>query len=256
MSNEKLVKRLTWGIISFQIFLTAILFIIQILRIYYGRKNEIPIFTRELAGKAILDILIVIILLILFVIVGGVLSYKYNLEDKKLPKKENLAKLKTIMHNIPEENKNTDDYKELIKLGNKRYYAYFVATLISLVCIVIAFLYMFNTKHFISTGNALEQCNKLFIYVTPLIIISFFAFIIAKIYEDYNAKASCDLAKKIIDSKNCNVAPKKNEKAINIIKYSILVAAVIMVIVGGVIGGANDVFLKAAKICSECIGLG
>ena len=52
------------------------------------------------------------------------------------------------------------------------------------------------------------------------------------------------------------IRPKKNEKAINIIKYSILVAAVIMVIVGGVIGGANDVFLKAAKICSECIGLG
>lgn len=256
MSNEKLVKRLTWGIITFQIFLTAILFIIQILRIYYGHKNEIPIFTRELTGKAILDILIVIILLILFVIAGGVLSYKYNLEDKNLPKKENLAKLKVLMHNIPEGNKNTDDYKALIKMENKRYYAYFVATLISLVCIVIAFLYMFNTKHFISTGNALEQCNKLFIYVAPLIIISFCAFIIAKIYEDYNAKASCDLAKKIIDPKNCSVAPKKNEKAINIIKYSILVVAVIMVIVGGVIGGANDVFLKAAKICSECIGLG
>ena len=39
--------------------------------------------------------------------------------------------------------------------------------------------------------------------------------------------------------------------------WAVLVAAAILLIVFGVLnGGARDVFAKAVKICSECIGLG
>lgn len=39
--------------------------------------------------------------------------------------------------------------------------------------------------------------------------------------------------------------------------WAVLVAVAIVLIVFGVInGGARDVFAKAVKICSECIGLG
>lgn len=36
----------------------------------------------------------------------------------------------------------------------------------------------------------------------------------------------------------------------------LLTVAVAFVAVGAAIGGAYDVFAKAARICSECIGLG
>lgn len=39
--------------------------------------------------------------------------------------------------------------------------------------------------------------------------------------------------------------------------WAVLVAAAIVLIVFGVLnGGARDMFVKAVKICSECIGLG
>ncbi len=39
--------------------------------------------------------------------------------------------------------------------------------------------------------------------------------------------------------------------------WAVLVAAAVLLIVFGVInGGARDVFAKAVRICSECIGLG
>lgn len=39
--------------------------------------------------------------------------------------------------------------------------------------------------------------------------------------------------------------------------WAVLAAAAVLLIVLGVLnGGMQDVFVKAAKICSECIGLG
>lgn len=39
--------------------------------------------------------------------------------------------------------------------------------------------------------------------------------------------------------------------------WAVLVATAVLLIVFGVInGGARDVFAKAVRICSECIGLG
>jgi hypothetical protein len=37
---------------------------------------------------------------------------------------------------------------------------------------------------------------------------------------------------------------------------ALLAAAVLLIVLGVLNGGARDVLAKAAKICSECIGLG
>ena len=256
MKDDKLVKRLVYSIISFQLFLTAIAFIIQLFRIYFGRKNEIPIFTRQLTGDYIFEILAIIIITLLVIIAGGILSFIYKLDDNKPTKMASLARLKLLLSIIPDEKKESDEYKELISLRNKRYYAYFIATGITLVCVLFCFLYMFNTKHFISNGDALKQCKKLFIYLTPFGVIAFAAFIGAKFYEDYNAKKSIEVAKRIINARLCTKKEMKNNKALIIAQASIVSVALIMILVGAITGGASDVFIKAAKICSECIGLG
>ena len=42
----------------------------------------------------------------------------------------------------------------------------------------------------------------------------------------------------------------------NLLRLLLLMAAVAFVAAGAALGGAWDVYAKAAKICSECIGLG
>jgi len=41
-----------------------------------------------------------------------------------------------------------------------------------------------------------------------------------------------------------------------IIWVALFAIAVLLIIAGVINGGAQDVFIKAVKICSECIGLG
>lgn len=41
-----------------------------------------------------------------------------------------------------------------------------------------------------------------------------------------------------------------------ILRLVLLTVAVAFVAAGAIIGGAYDVYAKAARICSECIGLG
>lgn len=256
MKDDKFIKKLIYSVITFQIFLTAIAFIVQILRLYFGNKDSFPVFTKDMTVVSIMEIFAIIIIFIIFVITVGLLSFIYKLDDDKNVKNEALATLNLLIKKIPEEVKVSEEYFHLIKLNKKRKYAYLISTCITLVCILFAFLYMFNPKHFISEGNALVQCNNLFLYLSPWVVISFVAFIIAKLYENKNAKEAINIAKKIIDPKKSTYGVNKSQKKLRIAQGIILGVALIMVIVGACTGGAFDVFAKAAKICSECIGLG
>ncbi len=42
----------------------------------------------------------------------------------------------------------------------------------------------------------------------------------------------------------------------NIIRIAVILLAIILIIIGIFNGSFNDVFIKASKICTECIGLG
>jgi hypothetical protein len=46
------------------------------------------------------------------------------------------------------------------------------------------------------------------------------------------------------------------DKVVSVLRWGILTAAVVFVILGCLSGGAWDVLTKAINICSECIGLG
>lgn len=43
---------------------------------------------------------------------------------------------------------------------------------------------------------------------------------------------------------------------LNIIRIAVILLAIILIIIGIFNGSFNDVFIKASKICTECIGLG
>lgn len=43
---------------------------------------------------------------------------------------------------------------------------------------------------------------------------------------------------------------------VNIIRAVLFLTAVIFIIIGIINGSAFDVFIKASKVCTECIGIG
>ncbi len=45
-------------------------------------------------------------------------------------------------------------------------------------------------------------------------------------------------------------------KRINIIKIAIFILAIVFIVIGIFNGSMDDVFIKASRICRECIGIG
>ena len=64
-----------------------------------------------------------------------------------------------------------------------------------------------------------------------------------------------DLPVKIMAPKNLSDMARQSN-SIKTIRIVVFVLAVIFIIAGILNGSMNDVFIKASKICTECIGLG
>ncbi len=45
-------------------------------------------------------------------------------------------------------------------------------------------------------------------------------------------------------------------RRLTLIRLAVFAAAAILIVLGSLNGGANDVLVKAVRVCSECIGLG
>lgn len=262
-NKDKFTRNLIWGLISFQTVLTAIFFIIQDLRIYFGRTEGSQTYTSELVGKMLLEILPVIIIWILFVCVGGVMSYIKKIDDKNIAKSTNQMKLNSILCIIPNDRieENDNDYLELKKEEKKRKICWLIFFCILAVCLLFTSLFLFNPKNYELGGVQVTQALNVLIHVLPFIVIFFIALIGAIFYENYSYSKSLVLAKKLLAKyKKGDVSYKEESKRYKIMYHTaqgiIVAIAVIFIIVGAVYGGAGGVLEKAAKICQECIGLG
>lgn len=54
----------------------------------------------------------------------------------------------------------------------------------------------------------------------------------------------------------CKKPSEISQKRLLWLRLAVLAAAAVLLLTGILNGGATDVFIKASKICSECIGLG
>ena len=245
-------------IVSIQTILMGIFFIVQILRIYYGNEH---IFTRDICGKYLLQILPVIIIWVLVVIASFIYFYIKNHPQKDVAKITNITKLNSLMTICPEfVNENLDEEYSLIKKENKnRKIAKVINIIIVILCSLMGLGYLINIEHFDASGDLTQQAIDMGIHLLPWCIISFASLIFTTLYEEYSAKKEIELVKKIIktDGKKPKSLYNKNKnKAINIARLSILALSVLLIVVGVFNGGAEDVLQKAINICTECIGLG
>lgn len=256
--KEKLTRNITWIAICAVTFLTAILFIIQVLRIYFGNDGT---YTKDIVGKYLLQILFSMILWVLVVVAGGILSFKFKLNDNKTSKHGKIVILNNLMRMIPlDEVQEDPDYLVIKKEDKKRKIGWLITFICIAVCALFIFLYVFNKKNYDYTEPN-EVVVKLVLHALPFVIVGFLVAIAMVIFESYSANKATIYAKKLLAKyKRVPISFKeetaKQRNMLIGIKCGILTLAVVLIIVGAINGGATSVFFKAANICSECIGLG
>lgn len=260
MSKNKLNK-IFLIIVSFQTILMSILFIIQILRIYYGSDSINP-FTRDICKQYLLEILPVIIIWILVIIGSGIYFVIKDEKNKSKIKISNVTKLKNLNKICPLD---IDinypfEYELLNKEKKKRFIGMVINICIIIICSIMGLGYLLNVKHFDSQGDLTNQAIQMGVHLLPWCIIGFLSFIGYSIYEEYSSKKSIEIIREIIKNSGKNKVKKEiNQKrnlVLNIVRISVLVVAVTFIIHGITNGGAYDVLQKAINICTECIGLG
>lgn len=264
-NKDKLTRNIIWGVITFQTILTGIFFIVQCLRIYFGGPtgDSNQIYTPEKIGNALIEILVLIIIWVVVVIFGIIMSFIKKLDDNTISKNSQIYKLNTILKLLPYDkiDENDNDYVLLKRESLKRKICWSILSCLLLVCALMSFLYLFNPAHFVTTGLPNQQVIQIVIHVSPWIGAGFIFSILAIIFESYSATKSIDYAKALLKKyKKNNVEIKTNKKRELITLWSIrgviLTIAIVFIIVGVINGGPISVLNKAAKICSECIGLG
>lgn len=259
MNRNKLINKILPIITSAQTFLMAALFIVQVLRIYYGNKK---VFTREICSLYLMQILPVIIIWIIILIVSFVYYRLNEQKDKNVSKITNMVKLENLERICPDFDDVSlkDDYELLNKQKKNRKIASIINIVIIIICSVMGLCYLLNSKHFDASGNLNEQAIQMGIHLLPWVIISFISLIGCTIYQEYSAKTSINLIKGIIvtngkKSSNSNLI-KKQKKTVLITQIAIITVAIAFIIHGIIDDQALDVLYKAIKICTECIGLG
>ena len=252
MQKNKLLDKLFFIIVSILTILMGVIFIVQVLRIYYGNDK---IYTQEICGKFLLEMLPIIILWILMVIVSFLyFSFKKN-PDKGFAKVTYAARLKNLEAICPNVE---DEYTEIDREKKKRKYAKITSVVIVCICSIMSLGYLLNPKHFDSAGDLTKQAIDMSICLSPWVVIAFGSMIATTIYEEYSSKKSIDLVKLVIKNNGKKEVEKvkNNNLVINVTRGIIIGVSVVLIIVGIVDGGATDVLQKAINICTECIGLG
>lgn len=234
-------------------------FIIQLSRIFFGNLN--PMFSRELVGKYIFQILPVIILWIICVVLGIVFHFLTNEKQKQLVKSTNEAKFKLLDSMLPDDILDLDEYQLLLKQKKKRLIALIISSIIYVICFIMISLYLFNPAHFIYNGDINGQVIDMLINMCPWLVISLITLICYTFYVEFNCKTSIEICKKIMSLKGkSNIVKFKkyqHEKlVINILRVSFIAIALVMIILGVINNEPRIVFQKAINICTECIGLG
>lgn len=257
MKRENIYKLIKY-ITAFFSVIMIICFIVQLARIFFGNLN--PMYSRDLVGKYLLQILPVLILWVLAIIVG--LIFSLFVKEKKFVyvKTTEEAKLKILETNIDSSLEDNEDFNNLKRLKFKMNVALIISLVIYAICLVMVSLYLFNPKHFIYNGEINKQVMDMFINIIPWIIIALITLVVYTYYVNYVSKKGVNYAKAIIKTegkvKKTYKRIKKELLIINLVRASIIVLAITLIIVGVFAGEAQRVYQKAVNICTECIGLG
>ena len=131
------------------------------------------------------------------------------------------------------------------------------------LCMIPVLLYITNGNHF-PNGDLEPVFLALAGHVIPWTAMGLAALMISSVLQEKSMRQEIAAAKEQINAEKASgVRPeakkeKKNSPAgkTRLLRTALLVLAVALIIAGVFNGSARDVFGKAVKICTECVGLG
>ncbi len=252
--------------------LIGVLFITQVLRIYYSGADK-P-YSYELVSIRLGEIAVPVIVWLVAVI-GGAVVWAIFPENKKVTavtdERVTLEKLKNRLPELGEEY--AEQKQTMAKKAKTRTLIKAICAGLCVLSAIVCALYVFDFRNYPVEDNGSKvtaEVLKMVGAVLPWLIACFLFCIGATMYESKLLKEETALVKFLIADnakKGVIVKAKRGEKqekvglfsSKNLVLYArvaLLCLGVVFVVVGVFNGGMKDVFAKAIKICTECIGLG
>lgn len=226
--------------------------------------KSIPIYSREIAG-ARLSKLAPYVCIWLAAVVGAIIIaivHPVSPAGKRDPDAMLHEKLKVSRSRLPATAK--EGQEEDFRLSVAQYQHIrkqsriltAAVAVIALVCLLIPFLYFADFSHFPSKDINAEVAAAV-LYALPFILV-LLGGSIAYVYVQHAMmkKESTALKAAIAAGERTAKAEKKKAPILLVARLALLVIGVALFILGTQNGSMQEVFIKATKICTECIGLG
>lgn len=277
MTEKKvqLAKRLYGICLSVLTVLMAVLFIVQIWRLF--RSNADTPYSLESVSKYFNQIALPFWFWLGAVALGGVLSYAFpNAEEKPKAFVDTRVLLNRLKGRLPENEGGMVALKQETAL---RTLVWFAAAALCAASTVITLVYLFDgtytatlTTEFFKSHVEAEKFIKIF----PWVFAGLCVCAGALIYQSYSLKKELSMVKELLAERTKRgekpvqreIPPtiwakwtKKltffgSDRSVFIIRLGLAMAGVALFVFGILNGGMADVLTKAINICTQCIGLG
>lgn len=249
--------------------LVGVLFIVEAADIYYSgaADGETGMYTRELVGARLLLLLFPVLVWVALIIAGFVISLHFSAPVKG-KKRDPLSAYQRLKGRIPV--KAEGELAPLLS-AHRRYekIRLIVRCAVGAFCLLAAVMcavYLCNTANFPNRDLNGEVLGML-ANVLPWVGSALAAAVLATAFEVALAGRELPAVKKLVASGG-ESAPSAlgrfgavgrvmgDRRVLLALRVVLAAAAVTLVVLGSVNGGARDVLVKAINICTECIGLG
>ena len=212
------------------------------------------IYTREKVAAALVPVMPVLILGIILTVVGLILKITDANADK--PAKDTEWQRNTIVKRVAAPSSEMKAERSRQRKLNYGGWAAFA------LCMVPILIYITNGNHF-PNGDLEPVFLALIAHTLPWTLIGLGILMISAHLQEKSMEREILAAKEQIKLEKAEgVKPEADDgkrqmaDRAQLLRIALLAVAVMMIVAGTFNGSARDVFGKAVKICTECIGLG
>ncbi len=252
MTNNKRVRLIYGIILSLSLIFAGLCLIGACICIY--QSGDRP-FSRESVALYFSQIAVPVYVALALIVGGFILSFALPAEKRKKKTDKDYA---AILRKLWEKRDISFCGPTLLKDIQKQQKLRKLHTYISIVLLAlgsIAFLvYAVNPTNFPSDDITGSMARGSLVMLACLIV-PFGYCVFSAYFTRASIKKEIELVKGIAPSREATAAPE-SKSPVNVLRWTFLGLAILLIVYGYFAGGTADVLTKAVNICTECVGLG